>query len=87
MRIMKNNIVIVLMIALSLSWGGATQSFAYSQKEEAREVYSLKGPPKKMKKNLFKRKKKRFKNNTVVKIKRSGKGPNKGRRNYSNNFR
>lgn len=46
MRIMKNNIVIALMIALSLSWGGATQTFGYSQKEEAREVYPLKGPPK-----------------------------------------
>ncbi|GAL84135.1 hypothetical protein MYP_1363 [Sporocytophaga myxococcoides] len=82
---MKNNIVIGLMITLSLGWGGATQTFAYSQKE-ASEVSPLKGP-KKMKKNLFKRKKKRYKNNTVVKIKRSGKGPNRGRRNYSSNFR
>ncbi|MBO9699608.1 MAG: hypothetical protein J7604_05315 [Sporocytophaga sp.] len=81
---MKNNIVIGLLIALSLGLAGATQSFAFS-KEKASEVYPLKGP-KKMKKNLFKRKK-RYKNNTVVKIKRSGKGPNKGRRNYSNNFR
>ncbi len=85
---MKSKRVIGLMIALSLglSWGDATQTFAYSPKEEARKVYPLKGP-KKMKKNLFKRKKKKYRNNTVVKIKRNGKGPNKGRRNYSNNFR
>ncbi|WP_028981574.1 hypothetical protein [Sporocytophaga myxococcoides] len=82
---MKNNIVIGLLIALSLGLGGATQSFAFL-KEDVSEVYPLKGPKKMKKKNLFKRKK-RYKNNTVVKIKRSGKGPNKGRRNYSNNFR
>lgn len=77
-------VVVGLLMALLLGWGGSTQTFANS-KGEMGEVYPLKGP-KKMKKNLFKRKK-RYKNNTVVKIKRSGKGPNKGRRNYSNNFR
>lgn len=84
MRIMKNNKIVGLLIVLLLGWGSSTQTYAYS-KEGVSEVSPLKGP-KKMKKNLFKRKK-RYKNNTVVKIKRSGKGPNKGRRNYSNNFR
>ena len=86
MRIMKNKIVIGILIMLLTGWVGATKSLAYSNsKQEGSGVYPLKGP-KKMKKGLFKRKK-RYKNNTVVKIKRSGKGPNKGRRNYSNNFR
>ncbi len=81
---MKNIIVIGLLITLSLGLGGVTQTLAFSKKV-ASKVYPLKGP-KKMKKNLFKRKK-RYKNSTVVKIKRSGKGTNKGRRNYSNNLR
>jgi len=76
--------VVILMISLFLSYGGVSSSFASDKKEGQSTSYLLDTSKKKKK---FSKRKKRYKNSTVIKIKRTGKGPNKARRNFANNFR